>query len=569
MKGRQALSKTDWPIRLDRRSWLQVAVASVGGLVSGLCGAALVALIGEAAQAGAASTSLAVAFAALCLLHFATKVGTELALMQVAQMVVLRLRLSLSRKLLATPLRRLQAMGNGELLAILTEDLATFAHCAQLLPVLFCHAVVVLVCLGWLAWLAWPVCVALLVFFALAGGGFHWAQQGPARRLVEVREQTDVLYRDLRSLVEGSKQLQLNPGGARHFLQQVLHPGAELLRRRFVAGMSGYIWIGNLGSLQFLVAIGLALYAVPRLLPEHAGSLPTLTVMLLYLAQPIGALLTAVPALRQGLVALRKAQQLDDALDEHLADDADTGMASAAGATDPAGPPPAGRAAQPVPSPFGHGPATLTLRGVTHAHEHGFAVGPVDMVLPAGQVSFIVGPNGSGKTTLALLLLGLYTPDAGQIALNGVAVTAQNLMAYRSQFSAVFADFHLFEQLLAPADATTTARAERYLQRLEMDRKVSLQQGSFSTLALSTGQRKRLALLVAYLEDRPIYLFDEWASDQDPVFKRLFYTELLPELRARGKTVIVITHDDQYFAHADQVIELREGQTHATACQPA
>ncbi|MFD1905689.1 ATP-binding cassette domain-containing protein [Paenibacillus rhizoplanae] len=63
---------------------------------------------------------------------------------------------------------------------------------------------------------------------------------------------------------------------------------------------------------------------------------------------------------------------------------------------------------------------------------------------------------------------------------------------------------------------------DRYLKMLDLDGKVSIDNGRFSTLKLSGGQRKRLALLICYLEDRPIYLFDEWAADQDPEFRKFF-----------------------------------------------
>jgi putative ATP-binding cassette transporter len=155
--------------------------------------------------------------------------------------------------------------------------------------------------------------------------------------------------------------------------------------------------------------------------------------------------------------------------------------------------------------------------------------------------------------------------DQGSLTLNGVEVTPQNLIQYRNQFTAVFSDFHLFEHLLEPVTDDTASRVQYYLNRLEIEHKVSLEDGRFSTLALSTGQRKRLTLLVSYLEDRAIYLFDEWASDQDPVFKRVFYTELLPELRAQGKTVIVITHDDQYYSHADHLFKLVDGNPRVSA----
>ena len=123
----------------------------------------------------------------------------------------------------------------------------------------------------------------------------------------------------------------------------------------------------------------------------------------------------------------------------------------------------------------------------------------------------------------------------------------------------MLADFHLFDDALEVDDPGLQRRATAYLKDLSIDHKVSIRDGKFSTTQLSSGQRKRLALVTAYLEDRPCYLFDEWAADQDPEFKRIFYTTLLQDLRARGKAVIVITHDDAYFHCADRVIKLVDG----------
>ena len=95
---------------------------------------------------------------------------------------------------------------------------------------------------------------------------------------------------------------------------------------------------------------------------------------------------------------------------------------------------------------------------------------------------------------------------------------------------------------------------------LQLDHKVRIEDGAFSTIHLSQGQRKRLALLTSYLEDRPIYVFDEWSADQEPMFREIFYRHLLPGLRAKLKTVVVITHDDRYFDAADRIIELDYGR---------
>jgi putative ATP-binding cassette transporter len=173
---------------------------------------------------------------------------------------------------------------------------------------------------------------------------------------------------------------------------------------------------------------------------------------------------------------------------------------------------------------------------------------------------FVVGGNGSGKTTLAKIIIGLYSPEQGEVRLNGELITENLSEYYRQHFSSVFSDFFLFESLLGVDRFELDARAREYLLKLHLDHKVTVKDGVLSTTDLSRGQRKRLALLTAYLEDRPFYIFDEWASDQDPVFKEIFYTQLLPELKRRGKTLIVITHDEKYFHLADRLLALEYGK---------
>jgi len=187
-------------------------------------------------------------------------------------------------------------------------------------------------------------------------------------------------------------------------------------------------------------------------------------------------------------------------------------------------------------------------------------IGPINLHFHAGELVYLVGGNGSGKSTLAKILTGLYTPEGGEIRVNGQVITNQNRDDYRQHFSAVFADFHLFDRFMGIKGENRDAQAQEYLEQLHLSHKVKIENGKLSTTELSQGQRKRLALLTAYLEDRSFYLFDEWASDQDPLFKDVFYTKLLPELKARGKTVLVITHDDHYFHLADRVIKLDYGQ---------
>ena len=188
--------------------------------------------------------------------------------------------------------------------------------------------------------------------------------------------------------------------------------------------------------------------------------------------------------------------------------------------------------------------------------EGGFAVGPINLTIERGEQIFIIGGNGSGKSTLAMLLTGLYQPVSGRILLDGEPIADRN--AYLALFSAIFTDYHLFQHLLGPEPKE--ALVAEWLERLQMGSKLAIEEGFIANIDLSQGQRKRVALLLALAEQREVMLFDEWAADQDPQFRRIFYQVLLPRLKEMGKTVIAISHDDLYFSLADRLLEMRQGQ---------
>ena len=197
-----------------------------------------------------------------------------------------------------------------------------------------------------------------------------------------------------------------------------------------------------------------------------------------------------------------------------------------------------------------------------------FTVGPIDFTIVPGEVVFIAGGNGSGKSTFLKLFTGLYFPQEGSIRLDGALVNADSCDRYRSLFATVFTDFHLFDRLYGLYDLPDE-EVERRLDLIEMRGKTGVVDSAFTTLELSGGQRKRLALMVSMLEDRPVYVFDEVAADQDPPFRRKFYKEILPLLQRSGKTVVVVTHDDRYFEEADRLLKMDEGKLVRYALAPA
>ena len=171
----------------------------------------------------------------------------------------------------------------------------------------------------------------------------------------------------------------------------------------------------------------------------------------------------------------------------------------------------------------------------------------------------INGGNGSGKTTLIKVLTGLYNPSHGYIQYMNTKIDYSNLSTYRNLFSAVFADSYVFQDLRYIKHNKVDMLKEFYLDLLEIRDKVTLNDGiQLSTTNLSMGQMSRLNLFRSLLEDKDIYVFDEWAANQDPYFKAKFYNEIIPYLKKEGKTVVIISHDEHYYHVADRRVTVSQ-----------
>ncbi|MDX7988472.1 cyclic peptide export ABC transporter [Xenorhabdus sp. 12] len=525
---------------LYRQSWVLLLVSTISALISGFAGAAIVGMISQGVTETINLTGFLWTFFGICFLFFITKTVSEITLSHLAQATIFSLRLSLSNKILRAPLKKLHKLGRHGLLAVLTKDVDVFVHSFMLAPSVFGNITLILACFSYLAWLSWQLLVILAALSLTLMYLFYLWEKYPLRLMTLMRDQVDKIYLNFQSLIDGSKELQLNKQKGNLFIEKVISPAAKTFQKICVKANSSYAWVLNASSVTFYILIGIIVFVVPIWLPQEPSTLFTVSLLVLFLSGPISEVIGAIPELREAEVSLNKMRRLDSELEEAMSNRIEG------------------------PCPFNNNqPVTLELSNVVHHYttdreDRQFALGPLSLKISQGEIVFIVGGNGSGKTTLAMLLVGLFEQESGSVFLNGVPVTSANNEYYRQYFSAVFSDYHLFEQLLT-SDKDVTEKATHYIEALNMGHKVKIVDGGFSTTNLSAGQRKRLALVSAYLEDRPVYLFDEWAADQDPVFKRLFYTELLPELKSKGKTVIVISHDDAYFDVADRVIKLEDG----------
>jgi putative ATP-binding cassette transporter len=528
---------------LVRRSRLLVVSAAIAGVVSGLANTGLLAVINSALAGSAGDRHrLVLVFGGLCLLVPVSRIASELMLIHLGQRTVFDLRVELSRRILAVPLRRLEELGASRLLANLTEDVPAITNLATQVPVLSINVAIVASGLAYLGYLSWQVLLLVVGFIALGALGYWLAVQRALRHFEGARRETDRLYQHFRTLTSAAKELKLHARRRERFFERDLVATADATRAQNVTGLRVYTFAASWGHLLVFLVIGLVIFGFPAWAGAGTEMLTGYALVLLFLMTPLQVLMNALPALSRAKIAVSRVEELGVRLAEAASEPVSRGVA-----------PPAGW-------------RSIELLGVSHVYpspsgsEETFVLGPLDVRLEPGKTIFVVGGNGSGKTTLAKLIVGLYEPESGAILLDGEPVGPARREEYRQLFTAVFADFHLFEGLLGLEQPDLDERARRYLEELQLEHKVKIEDGRFSTLDLSHGQRKRLALLTAYLEDRPIYLFDEWAADQDPVFREVFYRTVLPALRERGKALVVISHDERYYDLADELLKLDYGR---------
>jgi putative ATP-binding cassette transporter len=546
-------------LRASRRT---VALAVVAGICAGVSGVALIALIHAGLSASGPSLRiLAWAFGGLCLLTVVTRIVAQVAMVRLAQGSVSRLALHLCSKILELPLERFEDRAPGSLLAVLTEDVAIITGALVGIPLLCVNVPVVIGCLVYIGWLSPTVLLCGLAFAVPAVLGYQVLATRGFRALKQARVAQEELVSLFRSLIDGFRELKLHRARREAFLHESLQTAAKVVGERNSAGFTSYTVASGWSVLAFFGVIGSLVFVGRMALDVDARTLSGAILAILYLMAPLDLILTWIPILSRAQASLLRIQSLIPSLEsaEPHHESAEASETSPEYLLSANGCGSSGEAEKELKFQ-----ASLRLSGVTYAYgrtadSSGFELGPIDLVVPRGELTILAGGNGSGKTTLVKLLAGLYAPASGEIAVDGQVITSRNREAHRQLFSVVFADGHLFPSLLGVGSDTIGERAQEFLRILKLDRVVSITEGAFSTTDLSQGQRKRLALLTACLEDRPILVCDEWAAYQDPHFKRVFYREILPELKARGKTLLIISHDDAYYSTADRVLRLTDG----------
>jgi ABC-type siderophore export system fused ATPase/permease subunit len=333
----------------------------------------------------------------------------------------------------------------------------------------------------------------------------------------------------------------MNNARSEELYEKTIKPASSRKTESFTQTEQHWVRLLVLSQAGLFIPLGLIVFIVPSLEAINLSNMVEILTVTLIVIAPAGLLANFVSAADVANNTLLKIGALEKQLDTIAGDTEDLSK--------PQRPPDFSR-------------IEITGLGFSYpgsGDQKGFSLKIENFSLTRGELVIIKGGNGSGKSTFMCILAGLLPPSEGDILVDGSPASAMKGAEYRSFFSILFADFHLFDDFYG--FSFTEENLEHWAGKLKVSEfiKTYRQTGKLPSTALSSGQRKRMALLAAILENRQILLLDEVAADFDPEFRSLYYRDIIPALKAAGRTLILVSHDDRYYDVADRVLEFREG----------
>jgi putative pyoverdin transport system ATP-binding/permease protein len=517
------------------------------GIMAGLANMITIVLITSSLDSKVEIRYLIFFYVTVSMIYLFGRRYVQISLIRFSRNVTFDLRKKLTEKIFSTSFQRFEKMNKGRVYTAINDDAGMIGDSSNLFITLITNAITATGAFIYLASIAFWATMVTLLLLVLVSAIYYIAGKRTNHYFEEARDTQNRFMTLIGGMVEGFKELSLHRGKKLEYKQEVDETAGVYKQKIVTAGLR-FVNVFMIGELLLSILLGVVAFAFPTLFPSvQTHTIRSFIVILLFLIGPVNAILGAVPAVLQVRVAWNRIKQFLEEI-------------------------PANLNLMQEQQPVGLSVQSIRTNDLCFQYKNEqvlFTVGPVNLEALSGEIIFIVGGNGSGKTTLAKLLTGLYEPDTGAVLVNERVVPPERLGEY---FSVVFSPAYYFERIYNINLAGKEKEIQEYLEVLGLENKVSVSNNKFSTISLSGGQRKRLALLLCYLEDAPIYLFDEWAADQDPEYRRFFYRTLLPRMRDKGKIVIAVTHDDHYFDVADKVLKMDQGKmeffAEGSSCQP-
>lgn len=445
--------------------------------------------------------------------------------------IIHKLRVRLMDYVRRSELLPLEMIGRAEIVSAITGDTAILTQASNMMAFAAQGALLICLVTGYVAYLSFTAFVLAVVIVGVGAGVFHSKTKQHAEQMRDAGAWENRLYDRLSDVLDGFKEVRLNKPRSDELFDHVVEVSrnaanikirtqSETYRRMVLLQTSLYTLLGAVAFVVPVFDSGMT-----------PGTITKAVTALVFIVGACAGLVQSIPIIAAANTAADRLERLEEKLREivSLSDEVEPVLAKEFD--------------------------KIEMRDVEFHYpgktaDQPFRVGPFNFTLNSGDLVILTGGNGSGKSTFMKLLAGLYRPASGEMLLDGAPLTEENYERYRNLITAIFPDFHLFQRLYGISDPDP-GELTQMLTQFRLQEKTGLVHGEFRTTDLSSGQRRRLALIVAQLERRPLLLLDEWAADQDPEFRRKFYFEFLPALHRAGVTVVAISHDDRYIDEMD------------------
>lgn len=471
-------------------------------------------------------------FLAILFVFFASSFFVELSLSIFGQNFIFKMQRRLVKQILDSSLISIAEVGKARLLASLSSDVRSISFGILRLPEFLQASILILCTCFYLFYLSPQIFLLSFVWIIFVFISNHFLMMNVYKYFRKARENDDLLQNNYQNILDGHKELSINTFRAKYYYENEFEKNAKEKRKNSIIGNILNNFSNNWTNISLLALVGVEFYLAINFKWSNLEDAVTIALSILFLRTPLISMIGSFPTLILAKIALDKISKLK--LDDYK-------------------------------NTFNLSVKKeewkqIRFENVSFSYKNQFILKPVNLTLYRGEMVFLIGKNGSGKSTFSMLLSGLVKPLSGEIYLDDEKINSTNIYEYRSLLSVIFSDFHLFTQTLSKDKFADSEKINFWLHFLELKDKTEVKNNHLSFTKLSTGQRKRLAMLIALLEERDVLILDEWAADQDPIFRKFFYHKLLPLLKEQGKTIFAITHDDKYFDVADRIFLAKEGE---------
>lgn len=535
---------TDFIKRLLSANRFSLVLLAISSALTGILNALFIGIVNYCLTSkSGARQDFALMFVAICVAIIVIRHYHRYIALIVAHKVTNQLRLQLVDVIRRCSAVKIEEHGRARLLTILTYDINTLSAFILSVPLMFAHMAFLVGAAGYLAYISdIYVFGSLMLAAAISIWGYFKVTTYAQGLVKKVSVQHELIMSHLTDLIGGYKELKMKPEMGEAFVADYLAPAnQELAELQVKIGIQHSFGL-NFGQTAVYVLIGVVIFGLPEAFHRDTGVLIGYVIAILYAASPLEAIIENYPIFARANVSVKRISALEQELIQSHEIYAPRKIARSMAFS------------------------TLTLKGIEFSYmgkvREKINFGPFNLNISSGEVVFLTGGNGCGKTTLAKLMCGLYRPSRGQVLMNGRLIDDASISDFRSQFSTMFSDFYILSHSPGLYDIERL-RHHPMSETFGLSDVLRAECETIPVTALSQGQKRRLAILIALVDCCPVYIFDEPGAELDPGFKNLFYEIVLPELKAKGKTVIVVTHDDNYFSGADRVLYLRDGKIHS------